>query len=249
MELEKNLLSRLIQTMSGNLLDRIYDANWSIKILQIVIFMDLVLIWQVNKGVEGLTLVSIKNFNMIGLLIIYILIFCVVVVFILPLIRGFLVAIFINFFYGIFEIFSKELNDNYSDGYISLAKLYRFALDENNTLLFNLYKEYEQKILDNEQSNIRTKNLLFGLVIFIITEAIISIFYSFSGLSLFQWGYQVLGGESLAWIVFFFLGVVTFQFFIWSIDDRYEIRKIYCPSVYHKLKNEEKRKSERLLGG
>lgn len=185
MELEKNELIKKAYSDVNSLIDKMYEHTWVVKLFQVFLFTDIILYWQTDSGIIGLTYDSIRNFNQLGMLISFIVFFGIMMAYIFPSLL-FLIKLIIVYIPGLTNIFNIE-NYGKASGYVYSHKFYDYALKEKDPLLIRLYEKHKVNNENKKAENKKNKKLLFSLGVLSSTECFISIYCSSSGQTIFKW--------------------------------------------------------------
>lgn len=229
MELEKNELIKKAYSDVNSLIDKMYEHTWVVKLFQVFLFTDIILYWQTDSGIIGLTYDSIRNFNQLGMLISFIVFFGIMMAYIFPSLL-FLIKLIIVYIPGLTNIFNIE-NYGKASGYVYSHKFYDYALKEKDPLLIRLYEKHRVNNENKKAENKKNKKLLFSLGVLSSTECFISLYCSSSGQTIFKW-ITIAMGENLGSAFLYYLLAMNLVILKYSLTDHYSIDQIYYPPLY-----------------
>lgn len=229
MELEKSELIKKAYSDVNSLIDKMYEHTWVVKLFQVFLFTDIILYWQADSGIIGLTYDSIRNFNQLGMLISFIVFFGIMMAYIFPSLL-FLIKLIIVYIPGLTNIFNIE-NYGKASGYVYSHKFYDYALKEKDPLLIRLYEKHKVNNENKKAENKKNKKLLFSLGVLSSTECFISIYCSSSGQTIFKW-ITIAMGENLGSAFLYYLLAMNLVILKYSLTDHYSIDQIYYPPLY-----------------
>ena len=234
MELEKNELIKKAYSDVDSLIDKMYEHTWVVKLFQVFLFTDIILYWQTDSGIIGLTYDSIRNFNQLGMLISFIVFFGIMMAYIFPSML-FFIKLIIVYIPGLTNIFNIE-NYGKASGYVYSHKFYDYALKEKDPILIRLYEKHKVNNENKEAENKKNKKLLFSLSVLSSTECLISICCSFSEQTIFKWIASAMGGN-LGTAFLYCLLAINLIILKYSLTDHYSIDQIYYPPLYKSKDN------------
>lgn len=229
MELEKNELIKKAYSDVNSLIDKMYEHTWVVKLFQVFLFTDIILYWQTDSGIIGLTYDSIRNFNQLGMLISFIVFFGIMMAYIFPSML-FFIKLIIVYIPGLTNIFNIE-NYGKASGYVYSHKFYDYALKEKDPLLIRLYEKHRVNNENKKAENKKNKKLLFSLGVLSSTECFISLYCSSSGQTIFKW-ITIAMGENLGSAFLYYLLAMNLVILKYSLTDHYSIDQIYYPPLY-----------------
>ena len=229
MELEKNELIKKAYSDVNSLIDKMYEHTWVVKLFQVFLFTDIILYWQTDSGIIGLTYDSIRNFNKLGMLISFIVFFGIMMAYIFPSML-FFIKLIIVYIPGLTNIFNIE-NYGKASGYVYSHKFYDYALKEKDPLLIRLYEKHRVNNENKKAENKKNKKLLFSLGVLSSTECFISLYCSSSGQTIFKW-ITIAMGENLGSAFLYYLLAMNLVILKYSLTDHYSIDQIYYPPLY-----------------
>ena len=229
MELEKSELIKKAYSDVNSLIDKMYEHTWVVKLFQVFLFTDIILYWQTDSGIIGLTYDSIRNFNQLGMLISFIVFFGIMMAYIFPSML-FFIKLIIVYIPGLTNIFNIE-NYGKASGYVYSHKFYDYALKEKDPLLIRLYEKHRVNNENKKAENKKNKKLLFSLGVLSSTECFISIYCSSSGQTIFKW-ITIAMGENLGSAFLYYLLAMNLVILKYSLTDHYSIDQIYYPPLY-----------------
>lgn len=229
MELEKNELIKKAYSDVNSLIDKMYEHTWVVKLFQVFLFTDIILYWQTDSGIIGLTYDSIRNFNQLGMLISFIVFFGIMMAYIFPSML-FFIKLIIVYIPGLTNIFNIE-NYGKASGYVYSHKFYDYALKEKDPLLIRLYEKHRVNNENKKAENKKNKKLLFSLGVLSSTECFISIYCSSSGQTILKW-ITIAMGENLGSAFLYYLLAMNLVILKYSLTDHYSIDQIYYPPLY-----------------
>lgn len=220
-----------------SVIDRAWEAKWATQLLQLLLFLDLAMIFAGQPGILGWDSAATPILDNLSFILVTVVAFTLYAALLTPFFSS-IVAILVASIPGVFYFKSNTYRPS---GHVDLSTYREDAYEKNDKEMIARYHDAVERNREAEAEQRRVGNILFGTFALILINAFPNLLTIDTTNSILQNVRNLVGWEVGLFIAFFItlgmLSAITRAWF-YSAD-----RWIYHPQLYQEL--EAKRRKER----
>ena len=222
-----------------SIVDRAWEAKWALQLVQLLLFLDLAMIFAGQPGMLGWNSETTPVLNNLSFVFVALVAFTVYAAFLTPFL-GTLVALFAAYIPGAFSS-----TDNYQAyDHVTLSDYRKKAYESNDQDMIARYHDREESNRAAENQMRHVGNILFGTLLLMIVNAFPNLIMLDTTNTILQAVISVVGWQiAMAILLVLGLGIGSAMTRAWFYSaDRW----ILHPELYRELQDKRRKEREEL---